>query len=35
VNAGYPQIEDPEIHEHEEDLFQRCEKNNIPVYGHI
>ena len=35
VNAGYPQIEDPEIHEHEEDLFQRCEKNSIPVYGHI
>jgi len=35
VNAGYPQIEDPEIHEHEEDLFQRCEKNNVPVYGHI
>jgi len=35
VNAGYPQIEDPELHEHEENLFQRCEKNNIPVYGHI
>ena len=35
VNAGYPQIEDPEIHEHEEELFQWCEKNNIPVYGHI
>ena len=35
VNAGYPQIEDPEIHEHEEDLFKWCEKNNIPVYGHI
>ena len=35
VNAGYPQIEDPEIHEHEEDFFKWCEKNNIPVYGHI
>ena len=35
VNAGYPQIEDPEIHEHEKELFKWCEKNNIPVYGHI
>ena len=35
VNSGYPQIEDPEIHNHKEELFQRCEKNNIPVYGHI
>lgn len=35
VNAGYPQIEDPELHEHQEELFQWFEKNNIPVYGHI
>lgn len=35
VNTGYPQIEDPEIHEHKSELFQWCEKNNIPVYGHI
>lgn len=35
VNSWYAQIEDPEIHEHEEDLFQWCEKNNIPIYGHI
>ena len=35
VNAGYPQIEDPELHENIEELFKWCEKNNIPVYGHI
>lgn len=35
VNAWYPQIEDPEIHESEKELFQWCEKNNIPIYGHI
>ena len=23
------------LKEHEEDLFQWCEKNNIPIYGHI
>ena len=35
VNAWYPQIEDPEIHEHVEDLLKWCEDNNIPLYGHI
>ena len=35
VNAGYPQIEDPEVHEHVEDLLKWCEDNNIPLYGHI
>lgn len=35
VNAGYPQIEDPELHEHVEDLLKWCEDNNIPLYGHI
>ena len=35
VNAGYPQIEDPEVHEHVEDLLKWCENNNIPLYGHI
>ena len=35
VNAGYPQIEDPKVHEHVEDLLKWCEDNNIPLYGHI
>ena len=35
VNSGYPQIEDPELHEHIEDLLKWCEDNNIPLYGHI
>lgn len=35
VNAWYPQIEDPEIHEHVEDLLKWCENNNVPIYGHI
>ena len=35
VNSWYPQIEDPEIHKNGEELFKWCEKNNIPVYGHI
>jgi len=35
VNAWYPQIEDPELHENIDELFKWCENNNIPVYGHI
>ncbi len=35
VNSGYPQIEDPELHENQEKLFNRFLENNIPVYGHI
>ena len=35
VNAWYPQIEDPEIHENMDQIFNWFNENNIPVYGHI
>ncbi|MBQ7073577.1 FAD-binding oxidoreductase [bacterium] len=35
VNAGFPQIEDPELHDHEMEFLQRCEDHEILVYGHI
>jgi len=35
VHAGFPQIEDPELHDHEMEFLQRCEDHEILVYGHI
>ena len=35
VNAGYPQIEDPEIHENEEKFLKWLEEKQIPAYWHI
>ena len=35
VNAGFPQIEDPELHDHEMEFLQRCEDHEILMYGHI
>ena len=35
VNAWYPQIEDPEIHENEEKFLKWLEEKHIPAYWHI
>ena len=35
VNAWYPQIEDPEIHENEEKFLKWLEDKHIPAYWHI
>ena len=35
VNLWFPQIEDPELNQNEDQLFDRFEKNDIPFYGHI
>jgi len=35
VNAWYPQIEDPEIHENEEKFLKWLEEKHIPTYWHI
>jgi len=35
VNAGHPQIEDPEIHENEEKFLKWLEEKQIPAYWHI
>ena len=35
VNAWFPQIEDPEIHENEEEFLKWLEERHIPAYWHI
>ena len=35
VNAWYPQIEDPEIHENKEKFLKWLEEKHIPAYWHI
>ena len=35
INAGYDQIEDPEIHNNEKEFFEWFEEKQIPIFWHI